>query len=259
MLRLLLFAVLLACSGKDTAPPDTGDTDSDTGDTDTDTDTDSDTDSDTDTDTDSDTDTDTSSSNFPSIVGDCDVLDSELADSTPHAFSATIDFSETGFNEAYLSAGGSQILNTENAGGSSIYSEVFAYELLFHCENAQLLKTETEITYQNPQGKITDILVEIDTLKIGVSVTRAYVYPPDTPYTAELAEALLTKKLNGIQESSANVAETDAWEKQILYVMAYTSEHTDQVLNVFDTLDPTLKADTILMVATTDGDDEFMY
>lgn len=240
MLRILLIGCLFACSGKSTDLTDTSDTDTDTA-------------------QDTDTDTDTDPPDFPDITGDCDVLDSELSDSSPHAFATTVDFLEAGFDELYLSEGGVEILNTDNAGGSSIYSEVFAYELLFHCEDAQLLKTETEITYQNAQGKITDILVEIDSLKIGVSVTRAYVYPPDTPYTADLAEELLTKKLNGIQESSANVTEEDAWEKQILYVLAYTSEHTNQVLNVFESLDANLKADTILLVATTEGEDEFLY
>jgi hypothetical protein len=187
------------------------------------------------------------------------VLDTELSDDQAHPFANGIDFAEEGFNEAYLSSDGTRILQTENAGGSSIYSEVFAFEMLFHCEDAVLLKTETEISYTDANGKITDLLVEMDGLKIGVSVTRAFVYPPDTPYTEEMATELLTKKLEGVQASTANVAPEDAWEKQVLHVLAYTPDHSAKVLAVFSGLDDSLKADTVLMVTTTEGDDDFMY
>jgi len=196
---------------------------------------------------------------FPEISGDCDVLDTELSDTDAHAFANVIDFGTGGFDAAYLSEDGTRILESENAGGSSIYSEVFAFEMLLHCEQAKLLKTETEISYTDPNGKITDILVDMDTLKIGVSVTRAFVYPPDTPYTEEMATELLTKKLSGIQASSANVTEEDVWEKQVLHVLAYTADHSAKVLSVFSTLEDTLKGDTVLLVTTTEGDDEFMY
>lgn len=38
-------------------------------------------------------------------------------------------------------------------------------------EEATLLKTETEVLYPDPAGKITDLLVEIDEQGVGVSVT----------------------------------------------------------------------------------------
>jgi hypothetical protein len=199
------------------------------------------------------------SAHFPEITGDCGVLDSELTDIQPHLFANGIDFTTDGFQRSTLSESGARILDTDNAGGSSIYSEVYAFEVLFRCESAVLLKTETEITYTNTQGKITDLLVEIDSSKIGVSVTRAFAYPPETPYTSEMATTLLNKKLDGIQSASANVAPEDAWEKQILHVLAYTEDHSAQILSVFETLSHDLKADTILLVTTTDGDDDFMY
>ena len=198
-------------------------------------------------------------SSFPDIQGDCDVLGPELSDEETHTFSNSLDFGMAGFDEEYLSAGGAQIYETDNAGGSSIFSEVFAFELLFRCENAALLKTETEISYTTTQGKITDLLVEIDATKIGVSVTRAFAYPPDTPYTPEMAEELLEKKLSGILESSENVAPEDAWEKQILHVLAYTADHQQTVLTTYADLDPALKADTILLVTATEGEDSFLY
>ncbi len=74
-----------------------------------------------------------------------------------------------------------------------------------------------------------------------------------------MATTLLNKKLNGILSSSANVAAEDAWEKQILHVLAYTADHSAQILSVFDDLSEDLKTDTILLVTTTEGDDAFMY
>jgi hypothetical protein len=246
-IALLLFLVS-ACTPKDPDPKtDTGtcETCGDTGDTDS-----GDTDS---------GDTDSGDTDFPTITGDCGVLDTELTDAQYHPFENVIDFSTEGFDQDSLSESGTRILETDNAGGSSIFSEVYAFEVLLHCEAASLLKTETEISYTDTNGKITDLLVDIDGLKIGVSVTRAFAYPPETPYTEEMAHTLLTKKLDGIQESSANVAPEDAWEKQILHVLAYTEDHSAQILSVFDKLPASAKTDTILLVTTTDGNDDFMY
>lgn len=204
-------------------------------------------------------DTDDPESGFPEISGDCLVLDVELTDEVSSVFSNSINFGETGFDEAYLSEGGTTLFETDNAGGSSLFSEIFAFELLHRCEDARLLKTETEITYTDSQGKITDMLLEIDSVKIGVSVTRAFVYPPDTPYTNELAEELLEKKLAGVLDSSANVGDEDAWEKQILHILAYSPDHQARVLESYQELDPSLTADTIVMVTSTEGEDAFLY
>ena len=103
------------------------------------------------------------------------------------------------------------------------------------------------------------MLLEIDSVKIGVSVTRAFVYPPDTPYTNELAEELLEKKLAGVLDSSANVGDEDAWEKQILHILAYSPDHQARVLESYQELDPSLTADTIVMVTSTEGEDAFLY
>jgi hypothetical protein len=248
-IALVLF-LATACTPKDPIPdtgtPDTGTTDTGTPDTGT-------------PDTGTPDTGETQPAEFPSISGDCGVLDSELTDAQFHPFANVLDFATDGFQPSALSESGTRILETDNKGGSSIYSEVYAFELLFHCESAILLKTETEISYTDTHGKITDLLVEIDGSKIGVSVTRAFAYPPETPYTAELATTLLNKKLNGILSSSANVAEEDAWEKQILHVLAYTADHSAQILSVFDDLPEEIKTDTILLVTTTEGDDAFLY
>ena len=68
----------------------------------------------------------------------------------------TIDFGDNPYDTsdyALLTAGGQEIIDDGNAGGSSLYSEVFAYEVLSRCEGAMLLKTETEVIYDDPKEK----------------------------------------------------------------------------------------------------------
>lgn len=198
---------------------------------------------------------------FGRITGDCDVLDTELTAAAPSTFESAIDFAHP-FTDADLGAltpGGQEIIADGNAGGSSLDSEVFAYEVLARCEEAALLQTETEITYDTPDTAITDLRVSIDEVPIGVSVTRAVAFPFDDPYTVDQARALLEKKLGDILESSANVSAEDHWAKQILAILAYGPDHADAVATAYAGLDPALTADTIVWVVVTDGADDFIY
>lgn len=124
---------------------------------------------------------------------------------------------------------------------------------------ATLLKTEGEVVYTDPMGKKTDLLVGFDGLKVGVSVTRAYGFPPDDPYTVAQAEALLTDKLGDIPLSTANVAPEDQWIKQILHVIAYEEMHAESVATAYAGLPANVKGDTIVLVTVTYGNDEFIY
>lgn len=199
---------------------------------------------------------------FGAITGTCGILDDELTSPDPSYAVNHIDFDSDPYDaadEALLTDGGREIIADGNAGGSSLYSEVFAYEMLHRCELADLLKTETEVTYDTTDTSITDLLVEIDGYKIGVSVTRAIAYPFDDPYTVQQATDLLTKKLTDIQESSAHVSPADAWQKQILYVIAYAPQHATSLQSAFDQLDASVRADTVVMVTVSDGDDAFLY
>ncbi len=201
---------------------------------------------------------------FGAISGECDVLDDELTAARPAIVRNAIDFAADPYDEAdkaLLTEGGQEIIDDGNAGGSSILSEVISFELLARCEGATLIKTETEIEY-DPQGKITDLLVEIDGLKIGVSVTRAY-RGPNNPYSLEAAQDLLADKLADILVSSANVVEGDRWSKQILHVVAYGPDYADFIVQAWEDMDdPDLegvRADTIVVVTVTDGADGFAY
>ena len=137
---------------------------------------------------------------------------------SPWQFTTTAEVEECDLSAPFLSAGGQEIFDDGNAGGSSIYSEMFAFEMLFQCESAQLLKTETEILYDT-SGPLTDMLVSFGGTKIGVSVTRAIKFPFDQPLSVAEATTRLEDKLADINTSSMNVNAADAWEKQILYVV----------------------------------------
>lgn len=199
---------------------------------------------------------------FGAISGDCDVIDDELESTLPFFFVNAIDFGTDPWDDpadvGLLTQGGQDILVAGNAGGSSLESEIFSFEVLARCERATLLKTETTVVYTDA-GKITDLLVEIETLKVGVSVTRAVAFPFDDPYPLASAETLLNGKLADILESSALVAPEDEWVKQILHVVAYAPEHVAVLRTAWDTMDDAIKADTIVYVTVSNGADAFLY
>ncbi|MFK7986841.1 MAG: hypothetical protein AB8I08_12520 [Sandaracinaceae bacterium] len=196
------------------------------------------------------------------LSGSCGELDAELASPLSFRFAAALDLPpdfDIETDAARLSEGGQEILRDGTAGGSSVESEAFAYELLFRCDGALLLKTETEIDYTDPSGKKTDFLVSLGGTRIGVSVTRAVGFPRDDPYPVSQATALLEDKLADIADSSANVAAADDWAKQILFVVAYGPMHGESVATAWDALPAASRGDAILYVMVTDGADEFLY
>ncbi len=196
---------------------------------------------------------------FGTISGECGVLDPAelMTGATPLDVYNAIDFRMTAFDVGLLSDGGQTIMNTPNAGGSSEESEAIAYEVLYRCELAGLLKTETEITYEPPSSTKTDFLVDVDGLQIGVSVVRAFAFM--TEYTVQDALDKMTEKLLDIQESSAHVQAPDTWEKQILAVIAEKPENATAVQTALGMIDAATRGDTIVVVTVTDGDDAFVY
>ena len=199
---------------------------------------------------------------FGDLAGMCGVLDDpELTGPSPLAVHATLTFARRYNDPAdrpLLTVGGARMMATPNAGGSSGMSEAFAFEQLARCELAPLLKTETEITYDTT-GKITDLMVSIDGHKIGVSVTRAVAYPFGQPYTPAAAMTLLMRKLEDIKLSTANVSAADRWTKQILAYMSWDDQSTASLDQAWASIDSTVKGDTILIITTTHGDDQFLY
>ena len=199
---------------------------------------------------------------FGDLSGMCGVLGvMDLTGASPELVRDTFTFAR-GYvdpdDRPLLTPGGQRLAATPNAGGSSGLSEIFAYEQLARCEGATLLHTETEISYDGT-GKITDMEVELDGHKIGVSVTRAQTYPLGQTYPLDTATMLISRKLTDIQASSAHVSAQDHWDKQILAVLAWDGATADTVAQAWGSLAPSITADTIVVVTTTDGDDTFIY
>lgn len=158
-----------------------------------------------------------------------------------------------------LGAGGREILDDGNLGGSSLDSEVLAFEVLSRCDGATLVYTEGEVPYENEGGKKTDLVVNLDSVRLGVSVTRAVGFPPSDPWPVSKAVELLDKKLDDILLSSANVVDAEGWPKQLLFVAAYSPDHADALRTAWDGLDAGTRADTVVVVAVTEGDDDYIY
>src|SRR5688572_1881511 len=88
---------------------------------------------------------------FGDLSGMCGVLDApELLGPDPALVRVALTFARR-FNDPadrpLLTPGGQVLIATPNAGGKSGFSEAFAYEQLARCEMASLLKTETQVTY----------------------------------------------------------------------------------------------------------------
>jgi hypothetical protein len=191
------------------------------------------------------------------VCGDIDLED--IASAAPQLLETTLDFTNRPvFDPMLLTAEGQAMVAQGNLGGSSLYSEVFAFEMLERCDGAKLLKTEAEILYAT-NSKKTDILVEIDGQKVGVSVVRAMSYPEGAAYPVSQALAVLEGKLADILKSSTSVAPEDAWKKQILSVLAQTPAHAMAIEEAYTMIDPATKADTIVAITVTEGTDQFIY
>ncbi len=194
------------------------------------------------------------------IGGACGVLDdAEWSSSSPFLFRNVLDLGTAAFEATKLSPGGQTILAEGNLNSGSLHSEIFAYEILYRCELAKLLKTEKTVSYANPNGKRTDFLAEIDGRPLGVSVVRAYHYPASNPYTEAEAKTLLESKLGDLPLSRANAKPPDTWSRSILSVLAYNAQYADVVESAWAKLGATLKGDSILVVTVTDGEDGHIY
>lgn len=193
------------------------------------------------------------------LMGECGVVDvAALTGDEPGFIVNMLDFGDDGFDYDSLTPGGQAVFDAGNLGGSSLYSEVIAFDVLARCEAAELLKTETEIEYDS-EGIRTDLLVAFEGTKIGVSVTRGQGFPLEDPYSVKQAQALLQDKLSDIPMSTANVAPEDAWQKQILHIIAYGPMHAQSLQTAYDTLGPEYTLDTVVVVTVTEGEDLFIY
>eukprot|EP01156_Anaeramoeba_ignava_P006858 Anaeramoba_ignava/a349797_175.p2 GENE.a349797_175~~a349797_175.p2 ORF type:complete len:146 (-),score=38.99 a349797_175:36-473(-) len=124
-----------------------------------------------------------------------------------------------------------------------------SFEVLKISLKAKLLSTETEIRYY-PEGKITDYVVSIKGVNLGVSVTRAMKFPPGSDFEEEDAKRLLEKKLYGVICSNKNV-QFPKFKRQILHIWSISNQATKMLKKVYDKqISKELKANTIVMITT---------
>ncbi|MFK8002133.1 MAG: hypothetical protein AB8H86_21240 [Polyangiales bacterium] len=201
---------------------------------------------------------------FGAIAGPCARLAGELASAEPSFYSTRLDFMDDAYDDPeerpMLTEDAVRLLESPNAGGSSQISEAFALEVLVRCEGADLIATENEIEYEPMGSKKTDFLVEMmGGQRIGVSVVRAFMFPLGADYTVARAQEVIGDKLDDILESSANVTEEFEWDKQILAVLAPDDMPLESVMSAWMSFSEERRADTIVYVIVTDGEDEGVY
>ncbi|KAJ6248013.1 hypothetical protein M0813_18111 [Anaeramoeba flamelloides] len=163
------------------------------------------------------------------------------------------------FCDLSLSKGAKKLLETENAGGSSIISEALSFEVLHRLFRCKLLATEMEIQYKDPHSPITDYAISIDGQAFGVSVTRAMKWPIGSTFTTVDGTKLLKKKLSGIIKSTKN-AMNPKFEKQILHIWAENSKTNDTLIDIWENdLCDSLKSNTFILITTAENNCEYIF
>ncbi|HIA03614.1 MAG TPA: hypothetical protein EYN66_17200 [Myxococcales bacterium] len=127
-------------------------------------------------------------------------------------------------------------------------------QLLIDCEGALIHKGENEITYIE-EGPKADYVAELNSVKVGVSVTRAYLGPMVDEYSVEQARGLLEKKLEKMNKSLSIVTPEDSWEKQLIHLWTLNPEWVPLVKQGWEQVDSRLKGSAILLVTIEQGGD----
>ncbi|XP_065183387.1 AAC-rich mRNA clone AAC4 protein-like [Sycon ciliatum] len=146
-----------------------------------------------------------------------------------------------------LCAAAERMRSTPNAGGSSVISEVLSYELLKRYANAELDRTEMEVTYFPEGGSIVDYTCFVQNCTVGVSVTRAMKFQGQ--YTVDDAERLLVKKLLGLRRAARNCL-CGHWSKALLHVWAASPRVAALVQHAYWDLLPAEMRDNALVLVT---------
>ena len=187
------------------------------------------------------------------ITGDCGAIGDAISEQSPAILLTTYTFDDPNtFDSGVLEGQRKKRFEEPNAGGSSKCTEVMSMQLLVNCEGAVITKLETEITYVN-EGKIADYLADIDGIKTGVSVTRAYKGPVVDTYTEDDALALLEKKLDGIEQARLNASEADRWDQSLLHVWTLHSDWADTVIQTYEKMDLGSTYPAVVLVTVEEG------
>jgi len=164
------------------------------------------------------------------------------------------------WNKVKLTDGGNTIKYVPNAGGTSVNSEVFSFEVLNFLINAKLQATEMQLEYFPLGSKITDYSIRVGEQILGVSVTRAMKFGAGV-FDDMDAFRLLSKKLYGVNASTKAVLKRFRWKKQILHIWAESAQVADTLERVYhsDFIDDTLRNNTLVIVTICQNDSAFIF
>ncbi|KAF9914825.1 hypothetical protein BX616_007483 [Lobosporangium transversale] len=158
------------------------------------------------------------------------------------------------FDDMDWSTDALRMLNTPNAGGSSLLSEVLSIEMLNRCLGATLAKTEMEIRYLFAYQPITDYTITLPNLSprmhVGVSVTRAFAFKG--AYKRADCRKLLWKKLTGILASTRNVI-GERFFKQILHVWVPNGKVARTVQATYRSLPIEVTRNTVVIISVVNA------
>jgi len=151
-----------------------------------------------------------------------------------------------------LSADAKRILTTQNAGGSSEFSEALSIELMKVLFKAHLRHTEMELKYWPLGSKITDYSMVVNDQVFGVSVTRAMKYKGI--FEVQDAIKLLNKKLYGVIASSKAVIPEQRWDKQVLHIWAQHDYIYEVLCDAYENfIDDQLKSNTLVVITVAEN------
>lgn len=119
-------------------------------------------------------------------------------------------------------------LYIQNAGGSSELSEALSMYYMELRFNAYNFIPEMDVQYYL-ESKICDYIMNVGDNKIGVSVTRAVAYPPDSAISPMFASSLLHKKLIGIIVAKQTVVECQSFNASVIHVWCKSVGDADVV------------------------------
>lgn len=176
-----------------------------------------------------------------------------------------------------------RVLKNINAGGNSIVSEALSADLFAKMYKARNVRTEMEIEYIWHNWKICDMTMRFPTsdkvvsrveeipfvgnrgkevrikhVNVGISVTRAMMYPNPDEFTLADAVVLLDKKLNGLVSARSGVCDCDAFYKSILHIWCQTPRIAELLREAYTGL-PKITRDNVLIICTVAENQPFIF
>lgn len=165
-----------------------------------------------------------------------------------------------------------RVFRNVNAGGNSIVSEALTADIFTRVHRGRGVRTEMEIQYIWSNWKICDMTIKLPTsgdlnrhafmlpsvdprgriekskyVNVGVSVTRAMMYPSPDDFTLEDANTLLNKKLNGLISARGGVCDCDAFYKSILHIWCQTERIAELLHEAYRGLDAATRDNVLIM------------